>query len=68
MAGSWLLLQFARSPETLDLAILLPATVLSAVTAFAAIALFLRLIGRIGMGVFAIYRILLAGVIIYVLY
>jgi undecaprenyl pyrophosphate phosphatase UppP len=31
------------------------------------IALFLRLIGNIGMGVFALYRILLAVVIFYVL-
>jgi undecaprenyl-diphosphatase len=68
MAGSYQILQFARAPETLDWAALLPAVVLSAVTAFAAIALFLRLIERIGMGVFAVYRILLAGVIFYVLY
>ena len=68
MAGSWQIVQFARAPETLNLSILLPATLLSAVTAFAAIALFLRLIGRIGMGVFAVYRIVLAGVIVYVLY
>jgi len=68
MAASWQLVQFAQAPETLDWAVLLPATLLSAATAFAAIALFLRLIGRIGMSVFAVYRIGLAALIMYVLY
>jgi undecaprenyl-diphosphatase len=67
MAASWQIVQFSSEPETLDLRILIPAILLSAVTAFIAIALFLRLIGTIGMGVFAIYRILLAAVIFYVL-
>lgn len=67
MAGSWQLVQFARADEPVAWATILPATVLAALTAFAAIALFLRLIQRIGMGVFAIYRIILAGVIVYVL-
>ena len=40
---------------------------LSGLVAFASIALFLSLIGRIGMGVFAIYRLALAAVIVYVL-
>jgi undecaprenyl-diphosphatase len=67
MAASWQLVQFARSPETTDWHALVPATLIAAATAFVAIALFLRLIGRIGMGFFAIYRILLAAVIFYVL-
>lgn len=67
MAASYQTLQFARAPDTLDWSALVPATVLSAVMAFIAIALFLRLINRIGMGVFAVYRILLALVILYVL-
>jgi len=67
MAASWQLVQFAAEPETVDLSVLIPATLLAAVTAFIAIALFLRLIGTIGMGVFAIYRILLAAFIFYVL-
>jgi undecaprenyl-diphosphatase len=67
MAASYQVVKFAQAPETLDWAALLPATVISAVTAFVAIALFLRLIGTIGMGAFAIYRILLAVVILYVL-
>jgi len=67
MAASWQIVQFAAEPDTTQWGILAIATALSAVTAFVAIALFLKLIGRIGMGVFAIYRIALAVVIVYVL-
>jgi len=67
MAASWQIVQFASAPETLRWEILVPATLASAAVAFVAIALFLRLIGRIGMGVFALYRVALAAVIFYVL-
>jgi undecaprenyl-diphosphatase len=67
MAASWQLVQFAQEPETLHWEALVPATLLAAITAFVAIALFLRLIGKIGMGIFAAYRVLLALVIVYVL-
>ncbi|HUF74212.1 MAG TPA: undecaprenyl-diphosphate phosphatase [Gammaproteobacteria bacterium] len=67
MAAAWQAFQFARAPETLDWRALVPATIVAAAMAFIAIALFLRLIGRLGMGVFAAYRILLAVVIVYVL-
>jgi undecaprenyl-diphosphatase len=67
MAACYQLLQFAQAPDTLDWRVFVPATLISAATAFVAIALFLRLIGRIGMGVFAAYRILLALVIFYAL-
>jgi undecaprenyl-diphosphatase len=67
MAATWQIIQFAQAPESLDFGALVPATLLAAATAFIAIALFLRLIGRIGMGAFAIYRVLLALVIVYVL-
>jgi hypothetical protein len=67
MAASKQLFDFARAPETVDWQALVPAMLISAATAFVVIALFLRLIGKIGMGVFAIYRILLAVVIFYVL-
>ncbi len=46
--------------------ILLSATLVSAVTAYAAIRLFLAAIERIGMWPFAVYRVLLAIVIVYV--
>lgn len=67
MAAAWQIVQFARAPETLEWQALVPATGVAALTAFVAIALFLRVIGAIGMGVFAAYRILLAVVIFYVL-
>ena len=67
MAGAWQALQFARAPDPVDWTVLAVAAGISAVTAFVAIAVFLRLIGKIGMAAFAIYRIVLAGVILYVL-
>jgi undecaprenyl-diphosphatase len=67
MAASWQIVQFARAPEAVDWQALVIAMVVAAVTAFITIALFLRLIGAVGMGVFAVYRVLLAVVIVYVL-
>jgi len=67
MAAGWQFLQFLGNPESLDWHVFVPAILLSAITAFISIAVFLRMIGRIGMGVFAGYRILLAIVIVYVL-
>jgi len=66
MAATWQTYQFAKAPAAVDWPTLGFATVIAAVTAFAAIALFLRLIDRIGMSAFAVYRIVLAGVILYV--
>jgi len=68
MAASWQIVQFIRSPVTPDWQVLVPATIVAAVMAFAAITLFLRLIGKVGMGVFAVYRILLAMLILFVLF
>ncbi|MDX1563305.1 MAG: undecaprenyl-diphosphate phosphatase, partial [Gammaproteobacteria bacterium] len=67
MASTWLVIQFAADTAPIDWPPLLVATAVSGATAFAAIALFLRLIESIGMAAFAIYRILLAAVIVYVL-
>ena len=67
MTGLWQSLKFLGNPEPVPWLMLALATTLSALTAVAAIALFLRLIGRVGMAVFAVYRLLLAGVIVYVL-
>lgn len=67
MAASWQIAQFARAPGAIDWPVLAVATLVAAMTAFVAIAMFLRLIGAIGMGVFAVYRVLLAVVIVYVL-
>jgi undecaprenyl-diphosphatase len=66
MAAAWLGLQFALDPRAVDWGSLALATLISAATAFAAIALFLKIIGRLGMGIFALYRLVVAGVIIYV--
>lgn len=65
MVGSWQTVQFALDPAPVAWGSLALATALSAITAFAAIALFLKLIGRMGMALFALYRIALAGVIVY---
>lgn len=64
-AASWQTFQFVTNPAPVDVPALLIATALSALTAFAAIALFLRFITRIGMGVFAVYRFILGALLIY---
>lgn len=64
MVAAWQLLKFVTEPAPVAWGSLALATVLSAITAFISIAVFLNLIGRIGMGFFAIYRIALAAVIV----
>ena len=66
MAATWQLIQLGSNPESVNWGMLGLATLISAITAFLAIAFFLRLIAKVGMGAFAIYRIVLAGVIVYV--
>jgi len=67
MAALWQSLQFAADPAPVPWLPLGLAAAVSALTAFATIALFLNLIGRMGMTVFALYRFALAAVIVYVL-
>jgi undecaprenyl-diphosphatase len=67
MAASWQLWEFVSRPAPVMWGFLAIGVAVSAVTAFVTIALFLRLIGRIGMGVFAAYRLALAAVIVLVL-
>ena len=67
LAGGWQGVSLLSSGEPVDWQVLGVATVIAAVVAFIAIALFLKMIGRIGMTWFAVYRLLLAGVIVYVL-
>jgi undecaprenyl-diphosphatase len=67
MVAAWQLVQFLRDPAPVAWGGLTLAVLLSAATAFVSIAVFLNLIGRIGMGVFALYRIALAVVIVVVL-
>lgn len=63
MVAAWQTVQLIRDPAPVAWASLGLATLLSAGTAFASIAVFLKLVGRVGMGVFALYRIALAAVI-----
>ena len=67
MAAGWQLWQFAASAAPVPWATLGMATAVSAVTAFSAIAVFLRVIERIGFWVFAVYRVALAILIVYLL-
>ena len=66
-AGSWEVVEFASVPMPVPWATLAVAAAIAGVTAFLVIATFLRLIERMGMLVFAVYRVLLAGVIAYAL-
>jgi undecaprenyl-diphosphatase len=66
-AGSWQIVEFAGQPGPVPWGTLGLATILSGVTAFLAIATFLRFIERVGMLIFAAYRVVLGGVIVYVL-
>lgn len=68
MAAAWQIRQFLEAPAPVPWGTLGIATAAAAATAFVTIALFLNLIGRIGMGVFAGYRLLLAAVIVLVVY
>ncbi len=68
MAASWEAFQLVVTPEPVPWGTLALATLLSGATAFAAIATFLRIIERVGMWGFAVYRLALAAVIVIVLY
>ncbi|NND64914.1 MAG: undecaprenyl-diphosphate phosphatase [Gammaproteobacteria bacterium] len=65
IAGLWKLIGLMQSPMSVNWGVLISATVLSAVTAYLCIELFLRFLDRIGMMPFAIYRIAL-GLLIFV--
>lgn len=67
MAALWQLLQFLSSAEPVAWLALALAAAIAAAAAFVTIALFLRLIERVGMAVFAIYRVLLGGALVYLM-
>ncbi len=67
MAALWQLIEFLRAPTGVNWALLGAATLVAFGTAYLTIRLFMRLIQSAGMLVFAVYRVLLAGVIVYVL-
>jgi undecaprenyl-diphosphatase len=66
-AGTWDVAQFLSVPTAVPWGTLAVAAAISGVTAFLVIEAFLRLIERMGMLVFAVYRVLLAAVIAYAL-
>ncbi len=65
-AGLWQIIEFAGQSEPLPWLSLAATALISGMTALLAIAAFLRLIERVGMLVFAAYRVVLAGTIVYV--
>ena len=67
MASGWQLWQFSTSNDPVPWASLGLATAVSALTAFAVISVFLRVIERIGFWAFALYRVALAVLIVYLL-
>lgn len=67
MAALWQLLQFLSSAEPVAWPALALAAAVAAAAAFVTIALFLRLIERVGMAAFAIYRVLLGGALVYLM-
>ena len=66
MASGWQSLQLIGSNEPFPWVALATGTIVACVVAFTTIALFMQVIGSIGMAWFAIYRFVLAGILIYV--
>ena len=67
LATGYELLSMFLSEATIDWLVLGVAAAVSAIVAYACIDLMMRFVGRIGLLPFAVYRLLLAGVIVYVL-
>lgn len=68
MAGSYQTLVLYQSPEIINWSILLLGIIVSAVTAYICIHYFLKMLGRIGMLPFVIYRVILGGVMLIIYY
>lgn len=66
LAGIYLTYGLVRSPAPVDWSLLALGALLSAAAAYATIDLFIRFVERIGMLPFAIYRLLLGALILYV--
>ncbi|MDD3517450.1 MAG: undecaprenyl-diphosphate phosphatase [Chromatiales bacterium] len=65
LAGGWQTVKLLRAPQAVDWATLLIGAGVSAVSAYLCIHFFLKLIARMGMLPFVIYRLLLGAVLIY---
>ncbi|MGB1702627.1 MAG: undecaprenyl-diphosphate phosphatase, partial [Cycloclasticus sp.] len=57
--------ELINSPETIDWASISLGVLISALSAFACIAVFLRLVEKIGMLPFVLYRLVLGGFLLY---
>lgn len=68
MAGGYQTMVLYQSPEVIEWEFLLTGVAASAVTAYVCIHFFLKLLDRIGMMPFVIYRLLLGAVLLYVFY
>ncbi len=66
LAGGYLTFELLHSPVPVDWGVLALGALLSAAAAYATIDLFIRFVERIGMLPFALYRLLLGAVILYV--
>ena len=64
MAGSYQTLALYQTPEVIDWNSLLLGILVSAVTAYICIHYFLKMLGRMGMLPFVIYRVILGGFIL----
>jgi undecaprenyl-diphosphatase len=67
LAGGLLFLELLNQPSQVNWAAIMTGTMVSAISAYLCIRFFLKLLDRIGMAPFAIYRILL-GILLLVLY
>ena len=65
MAGCYKGMQLVKETTVVDWLAMSVGVVLSALTAYLCIHLFLQLLERIGMFPFVLYRLLLAGVLLY---
>jgi len=65
LAGSLKSFELINSPETIDWASISLGVLISALSAFACIAVFLRLVEKIGMLPFVLYRLVLGGFLLY---
>lgn len=67
LAGTYETIKWAQAPGGIAAADMLLGVAVAAISGYACIHWFMKLIGRIGFGVFAIYRLALAAVILLVL-
>jgi undecaprenyl-diphosphatase len=67
LAGGWITVKLIKSSVEIDWFVLFSGAIISAISAYLCIHFFMKLINRIGMWPFVIYRLLL-GVILFALF